>query len=77
MTISTTGVIGAGIMGTGIVQSGLAAGLRLIMYDTRGDAVAETKDEVLRRLGRLIAKGKLPDGLVAVAETNLILASSL
>jgi 3-hydroxybutyryl-CoA dehydrogenase len=71
------GVVGAGAMGAGIAQTGLAAGLRVILFDLDRPTLEKARSDMLARLARLVEKGQLPEGFVAEAEARLILADAL
>ncbi len=73
----TLGVVGAGPMGAGIAQTGLVAGLSVILYDLNGEALAKAGGEIIDRIARLVDKGKLPDGAAEDARSRLTLATSL
>ena len=53
-------VIGAGAMGSGIAQTALAAGLSVVLYDARQDALRSAADRILARLRDEAAKGRVP-----------------
>jgi 3-hydroxybutyryl-CoA dehydrogenase len=71
------GVVGAGIMGAGIAQVGLAAGYRVVLHDARADSLPRARDEILKRLGRLVEKGQLAPALLETAPDRLVLAADL
>jgi 3-hydroxybutyryl-CoA dehydrogenase len=75
--VKTLGVIGAGPMGAGIAQTGLAAGLDVILYDLDSAALAKAGDEIIGRISRLVEKGKLPEGAAQDAKARLTLAGAL
>jgi 3-hydroxybutyryl-CoA dehydrogenase len=75
--VGTLGVVGAGPMGAGIAQTGLAAGLDVILYDLNAEALAKAGAEVIDRIARLVEKGKLPAGAAEDAKTRLTLATTL
>ncbi|MDB5583580.1 MAG: hypothetical protein JWR80_8756 [Bradyrhizobium sp.] len=77
MTVAILGVVGAGAMGAGIAQTGLAAGLRVILFDLDAEALGKARTEILGRLARLVEKGQLPEGFVGDAEARLTLAGEL
>lgn len=71
------GVVGAGAMGAGIAQTGLAAGLRVILFDLDRPALEKARSDILARLARLVEKGQLPEGFAAEADARLTLAGAL
>jgi 3-hydroxybutyryl-CoA dehydrogenase len=73
----TIGVVGAGAMGAGIAQAALAAGLRVILHDSSGAALARARAEVRKRLARLAEKGQLTAQAAAEADGRLTLAEEL
>ena len=75
--VTTLGVVGAGPMGAGIAQTGLTAGLRVILYDLNGEALAKSGKEIIGRIARLVEKGQLPEGYAAEAEARLTLAEGM
>jgi len=75
--LDTIGVVGAGAMGAGIAQSALTAGLRVILHDANGAALAKARGEVHARLARLAEKGQLTADAVADADRRLTLAERL
>jgi 3-hydroxybutyryl-CoA dehydrogenase len=77
MAISTIGVVGAGAMGAGIAQTALAAGLKVILFDTNAEALGKAKVGILARIARLVEKGQFAEGVAATCDRRLRLASSL
>ncbi len=75
--LSTAGVIGAGIMGAGIAQSLLTAGLAVVLYDERPEALAKAVAEIGARLDRLAEKGQMPAEEAAAAKARLHPAADL
>jgi 3-hydroxybutyryl-CoA dehydrogenase len=75
--ISTIGVVGSGAMGAGIAQTGLAAGLDVILFDLNAEALAKAGKDIVGRLARLVEKGTLTAEFVEQATQRLTLASSL
>jgi 3-hydroxybutyryl-CoA dehydrogenase len=59
MSVSTIGVIGAGVMGSGIAQVAAMKGIRVVLLDLNEKAVKTGIDGVESRLGRVVAKGKM------------------
>ena len=75
--LDTLGVIGAGAMGAGIAQSALTAGLKVILHDANGAALAKARGEVQARIARLADKGQLTADAAADAAGRLTLAERL
>ena len=73
----TLGIVGAGAMGRGIAQIAATAGIRTVLYDTRSDAAADARDQVVGTLGKLVAKGKLDADAARSAGTKLEIAHVL
>ena len=59
MSVSTVGVIGAGVMGSGIAQVAATKGIDVILLDVNEKAVKKGIDGVEGRLAREVAKGKM------------------
>ena len=75
--LETIGVVGAGAMGAGIAQSALTAGLKVILHDASGAALAQARGEVQARLARLAEKGQITADAAADADRRLTLAERL
>jgi 3-hydroxybutyryl-CoA dehydrogenase len=73
----TIGVVGSGAMGAGIVQSALAAGLRVIVFDIERPALEAAAEAVMQRLSRLVEKGALSAERLGSARKRLTLANSI
>jgi 3-hydroxybutyryl-CoA dehydrogenase len=71
------GVVGAGAMGAGIAQSALTAGLKVILHDSSGAALAKARAEVHARMARLAEKGQITADALADADRRLTLADRL
>lgn len=67
-TVTTLGVVGAGMMGNGIAQISAAAGINVIMVDINDAAVEKGLKTIAGSLDRLIKKDKL-----SVADKDAIL----
>lgn len=69
MSISTVGVIGAGIMGSGIAQVAARAGYNVIMRDIKDDFVARGMSTIKKNTDRDVQKNRLSredaDGILA------------
>src|SRR6202043_3120694 len=59
MSVSTIGVIGAGVMGSGIAQVAATKGINVILLDVNEKAVKTGIDAVDSRLSRVVTKGKM------------------
>jgi 3-hydroxyacyl-CoA dehydrogenase len=59
MSVSTIGVIGAGVMGTGIAQVAAIKGIDVILLDVNETAVKTGIDAVESRLNRVVTKGNM------------------
>jgi 3-hydroxybutyryl-CoA dehydrogenase len=57
MSVSTIGVIGAGVMGSGIAQIAATKGINVVLLDINEKAVKKGIDAVESRLSRIITKG--------------------
>jgi len=62
MEISTLGVIGAGQMGSGIAEVALDAGLKVILRDTREEALQRARARIQRGLEKRVEKSLLSPG---------------
>jgi 3-hydroxybutyryl-CoA dehydrogenase len=56
---TTVGVLGAGSMGTGIAQVAATAGHRVVVADTRADALAKAEQGIRKALARDVEKQRL------------------
>jgi 3-hydroxybutyryl-CoA dehydrogenase len=59
MSVSTIGVIGAGVMGSGIAQVAATRDIDVVLLDVNEKAVKTGIDAVESRLSRAITKGKM------------------
>jgi 3-hydroxybutyryl-CoA dehydrogenase len=59
MSVSTIGVIGAGVMGSGIAQVAATNGIDVLLLDVNETAVKAGIDAVESRLSRIVTKGKM------------------
>lgn len=60
MTISTVGVVGAGLMGSGIAQAAAMAGHDVLIHDSNGAQWNSARGAIEASLAKLVEKGKLP-----------------
>lgn len=75
--IHTMGVVGAGAMGAGIAQTGLTAGLQVILFDTSVEALENARDQIKARIARMVEKGKTTPEILAGVDSQLVLAKEL
>jgi 3-hydroxybutyryl-CoA dehydrogenase len=59
MTISTVGIIGAGQMGNGIAHVTALAGIDVLLYDAKPEAVEKAIGTVSKNLDRQVSKGAI------------------
>ncbi|MFF4603801.1 3-hydroxyacyl-CoA dehydrogenase [Streptomyces sp. NPDC001339] len=76
-TNSTVAVVGTGTMGQGIAQVALVAGHRVRLYDSAPGRAEEAAGAIMRRLDRLVEKGRIPAHDRAAAGERLSPATSL
>ncbi|MDG1145418.1 MAG: 3-hydroxyacyl-CoA dehydrogenase NAD-binding domain-containing protein [Flavobacteriales bacterium] len=81
------GIIGGGAMGSGIAQIAATAGCKVILYDTKPEALELSKEKLTKIMVRLVEKEKLnlteanaiksnityTDNLEAIAKSDLII----
>jgi 3-hydroxybutyryl-CoA dehydrogenase len=60
MTITKVGVVGCGLMGSGIAQAAATAGFPTTVHDVAEPLLARGHAGIVKSLGRLVEKGKLP-----------------
>jgi len=73
----TVGVIGAGAMGQGIVQVSLQGGMNVVLFDAKDGSAEAGREQVIKRLERLVEKGKLTADAVAGMAEKVSVAKSL
>jgi 3-hydroxybutyryl-CoA dehydrogenase len=59
MSVSTIGIIGAGVMGSGIAQVAATRGINVILLDANEKAVKTGIGAVENRLTGVVTKGKM------------------
>lgn len=64
-------------MGAGIAQTGLAAGLKVVLHDANEAALRKARAEIMARIARQIEKGQLPASAAEQSDKNLSLAEGL
>ncbi|MEQ9815567.1 MAG: 3-hydroxyacyl-CoA dehydrogenase NAD-binding domain-containing protein, partial [Azospirillaceae bacterium] len=74
---ATLGVVGAGAMGQGIAQVALTGGLKVRLFDVDAGARQAARDQVGKRLDRLVEKGQLDETARDAALGRLALADTL
>jgi 3-hydroxybutyryl-CoA dehydrogenase len=81
------GIIGSGAMGSGIAQTAATAGCKVMLYDTKPEALELSKEKLTKIMDRLVEKEKLnlteanaiksnityTDNLKAIAKSDLII----
>ncbi|MFI6393598.1 3-hydroxyacyl-CoA dehydrogenase NAD-binding domain-containing protein [Nonomuraea sp. NPDC050540] len=65
------GVIGAGMMGAGIAAVAAAAGIEVVLTDVSAEATERGHDEVVRRLRRQVAQGRMSAAACGAAIDHL------
>ncbi|MBB5082062.1 3-hydroxyacyl-CoA dehydrogenase NAD-binding domain-containing protein [Nonomuraea endophytica] len=65
------GVIGAGMMGAGIAAVAAAAGIEVVLTDVNEEATERGHDEVVRRLRRQVAQGRMSAAACGTAVDHL------
>ena len=58
-SIRTVAVLGAGTMGSGIAQTMSLAGIRTVLFDVDGEALARGLDRALREIEQGVSRGKV------------------
>ena len=58
--ISKVGVVGCGLMGSGIAQTAATAGFETIVRDVAEPLLEKGRSGILKSLGRLVERGKIP-----------------
>ena len=58
--ISKVGVVGCGLMGSGIAQAAATAGFDTVVRDVAEPLLERGRSGILKSLGRLVERGKLP-----------------
>jgi 3-hydroxyacyl-CoA dehydrogenase/enoyl-CoA hydratase/3-hydroxybutyryl-CoA epimerase len=72
---SKVGVIGSGLMGAGIAQVAARAGLEVVLLDVDLAAAERGKAGIAKRLGDLVAKGRLGAGKAEQALARIVPAA--
>ena len=67
MTVSTIGIVSAGVMGSGIAQVAATKGLNVALVDVSEAAVRNGVEAIDGRLARLVEKGKMTPAQKATA----------
>jgi len=71
------GVVGTGAMGRGIAQVTAQGGMKAVMFDAAPGGAERARTAILDTLKGLVAKGRLSDADLSVAERNLVAATGL
>jgi 3-hydroxybutyryl-CoA dehydrogenase len=58
--ITTVGVVGCGLMGSGIAQAAATAGFETIVRDVAEPLLEKGRSAIIKSLGRLVERGKIP-----------------
>lgn len=75
--VLTVGIVGAGAMGQGVAQVCLTGGMNVILHDIREGAADDGLAMVLKRLARLVEKGRLHERDLAKMRGHANAASGL
>jgi 3-hydroxybutyryl-CoA dehydrogenase len=75
--IRKVGVLGCGLMGSGIAQAAAAAGFPTVARDVNEPLLEKGRTGILKSLGRLVEKGKLPAATRDTALARLSFATDL
>ncbi|WP_369357580.1 3-hydroxyacyl-CoA dehydrogenase [Streptomyces sp. cg2] len=76
-TDTTVAVVGTGTMGQGIAQVALVAGHPVRLYDSAPGRAAQAAEAIVRRLDRLVEKGRIPTAERDAARARLSPADTL
>ncbi|GGX06778.1 3-hydroxyacyl-CoA dehydrogenase [Streptomyces noursei] len=76
-TNTTVAVVGTGTMGQGIAQVALVAGHPVRLYDSAPGRAAQAAEAIVRRLDRLVEKGRIPTAERDAARARLSPAEGL
>lgn len=60
MEITRVGVVGCGLMGSGIAQAAATAGFETIVRDVAEPLLERGRSGIIKSLGRLVERGKIP-----------------
>ena len=71
------GVAGCGAMGQGIAQVSVQGGMRTLLFDARDGGAAAARDQIAKRIERLVEKGRLGEGDAKAAIDRLVPVSDL
>lgn len=75
--VTRLGIVGAGAMGTGIAHVFALAGMDVSIYDAREQAAQAAKEQIVARLHKRVADGKLPAEQADAVSACLRVATSL
>ncbi len=77
MTISTVGVVGAGLMGSGIAQAAAMAGHDVLIHDSNGAQWNSARGAIEGSLAKLVEKGKLSAEALTEARARITFVPDL
>jgi len=75
--ISKVGVVGCGLMGSGIAQAAATAGMDTVVRDVAEPLLERGRSGIIKSLGRLVERGKLPAETRAAALGRLRFVTEL
>ncbi|MEO0626107.1 MAG: 3-hydroxyacyl-CoA dehydrogenase NAD-binding domain-containing protein [Bacteroidota bacterium] len=67
----TIGIIGSGTMGSGIAQVAATAGCQVMVFDTRQEALENSRKKLEKILNRLIEKGRIDEEEKTRIQSNI------
>lgn len=76
-SVSHLGVVGAGAMGTGIAHVFAQSGLRVSLYDVSSGAAQAAKEQIVGRLQKRVADGKMPAAQAEAVSACIHVAASV
>jgi len=75
--VATIGMVGAGTMGTGIAQVAILAGLRILLYDAVGAALAKGRARIAQNVSRGVGQGLVQPDAAEEALRRLVAVTHL
>ncbi len=66
------GIVGCGAMGQGIAQVSVQGGVRTLLFDARDGGAIAAKEQIVRRLNRLVEKGRMGEADAGAAADLLV-----
>ena len=73
----TIAVVGAGAMGQGIAQVAIQGGVKTLLFDAKPNGAETGRDQITKRLDRLVEKGRIGDDDATGARQRLGVANDL